>query len=116
MSLAEIRERKRERILDDVRGRLRVLGLVPPRVTPVLFGSLARGDWDGRSDVDLALLIQCPESEVSESVSALFRDPGTSRGADIVVIRNADLGRCGIRDAILSGEPLFPDEPVPEPT
>jgi predicted nucleotidyltransferase len=113
MSLAEIRHRKRERILDDVRNRLRVLGLVPPHVMPVLFGSLARGDWDGRSDVDLALLIEGPEDAISESLSALFKDPGTSRGADIVVIRNADLERCGIRDAIRSGEPLFPDDPSP---
>lgn len=115
MSLAEIRYRKRERILDHVRKRLRALGLVPPRVTPILFGSLAREDWDGRSDVDLALLIDVPEAEISKSVSALFRDPGTSRSADIVLIMKADIEKCGIRDAILSGEPLFPNDVVTSP-
>ena len=97
MSLAVIKEQKRSVILSGIRTRLVAVGLIPPRVEPVLFGSFSKGNWDGRSDIDIALVLHCPESEVSDSVTAFFEDSGTRCAVDILPISAEDLAFSGLR-------------------
>lgn len=54
-SFAQLRRRERERRIAALRQRLRdTLG--PNDCSVWLFGSLARGDWDGFSDTDLLVV------------------------------------------------------------
>ena len=65
-TFAPLRRRERERRIASLRQRLRdILG--PNDCSVWLFGSLARGDWDGFSDVDL--LVVADNQEAAEGVA-----------------------------------------------
>jgi predicted nucleotidyltransferase len=62
-TFGQLRRRERERRIEGLRERLsHTLGSMDCSVW--LFGSLARGDWDGFSDVDL--LVVAPSKEEAE--------------------------------------------------
>jgi uncharacterized protein len=69
--LAELRRRRQQRWLQDLQQRLaETLGDLPCRVW--LFGSRARGDWDGFSDTDL--LVVAEGTEVAERAADQLRN------------------------------------------
>jgi predicted nucleotidyltransferase len=68
--LEQVRHRRHERWLEDLQQRLaETLVDVPCRGW--LFGSRARGDWDGFSDTDLLVEAEC--AELAERAADLLR-------------------------------------------
>lgn len=68
--LERLRRRRQERWLGDLQQRLaQTLGDLPCRVW--LFGSRARGDWDGASDTDLLVEAEC--ADLAEQVADQLR-------------------------------------------
>jgi predicted nucleotidyltransferase len=68
--LEQLRRRRQGRWLEDLQQRLaETLGDLPCRVW--LFGSRARGDWDGFSDTDL--LVEAEGAEVAERAADQLR-------------------------------------------
>lgn len=110
--LRQVRRRVREAILGAVRGLLPDADALPARV--VLFGSLARGDWDGRSDVDLAVIFpdEAARRRGEPALTRLFGRLAEGHPLDIVALTETELARSGLREAILSGEVLR-DGPQP---
>ena len=53
-----------------------------------LFGSRARGDWDGRSDTDL--LVVADSQEVADGLADALLDAGC--GADVIALSRASWG------------------------
>lgn len=62
-TLAEIRERKLQRRLANLRNSAERLIVCCPGGSLWLFGSLARGDWDADSDVDMLAVGQLTEAK-----------------------------------------------------
>ena len=60
-AVAEIRKRKLQRRLADLRDSAARLIVCCPGSSLWLFGSLARGDWDAYSDVDMLAIAATPE-------------------------------------------------------
>jgi len=58
--LATIRARRREAVIEGLRSALRDHPPGPGVVAVLLFGSWARGDFDGLSDIDLLVLTDGP--------------------------------------------------------
>ena len=65
-TFAPLRRRERERRISSLRQHLRNT-LVPSDCSVWLFGSLARDDWDGFSDVDL--LVVAAKQDAAERVA-----------------------------------------------
>jgi predicted nucleotidyltransferase len=63
-TLAAIREQRRSERLSSLRQGVRAVAAASPQTQVWLFGSLARGDWDAYSDVDLLAIAPAkPEAE-----------------------------------------------------
>lgn len=60
-----------------------------------LFGSRARGDWDGRSDTDL--LVVADSQEVAEALVDTLLDAGC--GADVIGLSRASWGAMATSDS-----------------
>ena len=68
--LERLRQQRHERWLNDLQQRLaETLGDLPCRVW--LFGSRARGDWDGYSDTDL--LVEAESADLAERAADQLR-------------------------------------------
>ncbi|QBE68416.1 hypothetical protein SynWH8101_0826 [Synechococcus sp. WH 8101] len=70
-TVAEIRERKLQRRLADLRDSAERLVVGCPGGSLWLFGSLARGDWDAYSDVDM-LAIAATSEDAETLADAVF--------------------------------------------
>ena len=80
-SVQEIRSRLRgQRIETTLRSRIEPLLAEWPEAEVWLFGSLARGDWDARSDVDL-LAVAPDQSAADQLAEALL---GTGLADDVI--------------------------------
>ncbi|MEB3264057.1 MAG: nucleotidyltransferase domain-containing protein [Synechococcus sp.] len=84
-SLASIRERQRSVRLARLREGVAPLVNGCPGASVLLFGSLARGDWDGFSDVDL-LAIAPTEPQASQLADALV---SSGLGDDVIALSEA---------------------------
>ncbi|MEW6328772.1 MAG: nucleotidyltransferase domain-containing protein [Candidatus Micrarchaeota archaeon] len=75
----------------------------------ILFGSLARGEEDPRSDIDLLMLFECerPDIKYSEKVNAIVSSlkPHREISATLVNIDQYDKGF--IQNVLREGKPLF---------
>jgi len=91
-AVAEIREHKLQRRLADLRDSAERLVVCCPGGSLWLFGSLARGDWDAYSDVDM-LAIAATSEDAETLADAVF----THQVADDVLalsIREWEQLRC----------------------
>jgi len=82
VSLAAIRERQRSIRLAQLRQGVAPLVNASPGASVLLFGSLAQGDWDGFSDVDL-LAVAPTEAQARELADALL---ATGLGDDVIAL------------------------------
>jgi len=73
-TLAAIREQRRIERLDRLRQAVASLMSDPRQQQVWLFGSLARGDWDAYSDVDL--LAVAPDQTAAEQLADALRAAG----------------------------------------
>jgi predicted nucleotidyltransferase len=81
-SLAFIRERQRSLRIEQLREGVAPLVRASPGTRVMLFGSLARGDWDGLSDVDL-LAIAPTQEQASQLADALV---SAGLGDDVIAL------------------------------
>lgn len=81
-SLAAIREQRRSARLEALRSGAAAVASSHPGGEVWLFGSLARGDWDGYSDVDL-LAIAPSQAEADALADALL---GARLGDDVLAL------------------------------
>ena len=72
MTLADIRRRKHAERLSDLRQKAIALLADQPDGSLWLFGSWARGDWDGFSDVDV-LAVAPSQSQANSLADAVLR-------------------------------------------
>ena len=79
-SVQEIRSRLRGQRIETLRIRIEPLLAEWPEAEVWLFGSLARGDWDARSDVDL-LAVAPDQSAADQLAEALL---GTGLADDVI--------------------------------
>jgi predicted nucleotidyltransferase len=84
-SLAAIRERQRSIRLAHLRQGVAPLVGAFPEAKVLLFGSLARGDWDGCSDVDL-LAVAPSQEQASELADALL---SAGLGDDVIALSHS---------------------------
>lgn len=84
-SLASIRERQRSLRIEHLRAGVAPLVRGCPDARVLLFGSLARGDWDGLSDVDL-LAIAPTQEQACQLADALV---SAGLGDDVVALSEA---------------------------
>ncbi|MBM5806531.1 MAG: nucleotidyltransferase domain-containing protein [Cyanobacteria bacterium M_surface_10_m2_179] len=84
-SLAAIRERQRSIRLAHLRQGVAPLVGAFPNAKVLLFGSLARGDWDGCSDVDL-LAVAPSEGQASALADALLT---AGLGDDVIALTHS---------------------------
>ena len=85
-SLAAIRDRSYRLRLTGLRREIADLMRQFPAAEVWLFGSLARGDWDGFSDVDL-LAIALTASQANNLADALL---GNGIADDVIALTQAD--------------------------
>ena len=85
MSLVAIRDRQRSHRLANLRAGVAPLVSACPGASVLLFGSLARGDWDGLSDVDL-LALAPTQAQASELADALL---SAGLGDDVIALSEA---------------------------
>ena len=83
--LAAIRERQRDLRLARLRQGVGPLVSACPGARVLLFGSLARGDWDGFSDVDL-LAVAPTQAQASQLADALV---SAGLGDDVIALSSA---------------------------
>ena len=81
-SLAAIRERQRSMRLAHLRQGIAPLVSAFPEARVLLFGSFARGDWDGCSDVDM-LSVAPSQEQASELADALL---SAGLGDDVIAL------------------------------
>ena len=79
-SVQEIRQRLRGRRIETLRSSIAPLLATRPAAEVWLFGSLARGDWDARSDVDL--LAVAPDQSAADQLAELLL--GTGLADDVI--------------------------------
>ena len=79
-SVQEIRQRLRGQRIETLRSRIKPLLAGSAGAEVWLFGSLARGDWDARSDVDL-LAVAPDQSAADQLAEALL---GTGLADDVI--------------------------------
>jgi hypothetical protein len=79
-SVQEIRSRLRGQRVETLRSRIEPLLAGRAEAEVWLFGSLARGDWDARSDVDL-LAVAADQSAADQLAEALL---GTGLADDVI--------------------------------
>ena len=79
-SVQEIRQRLRKQRIESLRSTIETLLVGRAGAEVWLFGSLARGDWDARSDVDL-LAVAPDQSAADELAEALL---GAGRADDVI--------------------------------
>lgn len=79
-SVQEIRQRLRGQRIETLRSRIEPLLAGSAGAKVWLFGSLARGDWDARSDVDL-LAVAPDQSAADQLAEALL---GTGLAEDVI--------------------------------
>ena len=79
-SVQEIRQRLRYQRIESLRSRIEPLLAGRAGAEVWLFGSLARGDWDARSDVDL-LAVAPDQSAADQLADALL---GTGLADDVI--------------------------------
>ena len=84
-SLAAIRERQRSIRLAHLRQGVAPLVGAFPDAKVLLFGSLARGDWDGCSDVDL-LAVAPSQEQAFELADALL---SAGLGDDVIALSHS---------------------------
>lgn len=84
-TLAAIRERQRSIRLAQLREGITPLLRACPGASVLLFGSLARGDWDGFSDVDL-LALAPSQTQASQLADALL---SAGLGDDVIALSEA---------------------------
>jgi predicted nucleotidyltransferase len=84
-NLAAIRERQRTIRLARLRQGVAPLVSACPGACVLLFGSLARGDWDGCSDVDL-LAVAPTQAQASQLADALV---SAGLGDDVIALSSA---------------------------
>lgn len=85
ISLASIRERQRSIRLAHLREGVAPLVRACPGSRVLLFGSMARGDWDGFSDVDL-LAVAPTQGQASQLADALV---SAGLGDDVLALSEA---------------------------
>jgi predicted nucleotidyltransferase len=73
-SVQEIRSRLRGQRIETLRSRIEPLLAEWPEAEVWLFGSLARGDWDARSDVDL--LAVAPDQSAADQLAEALLETG----------------------------------------
>jgi predicted nucleotidyltransferase len=81
-SVQEIRQRLRGQRIETLRSRIEPLLAEWPEAEVWLFGSLAPGDWDARSDVDL-LAVAPDQSAADQLADALL---GTGLADDVIAL------------------------------
>ena len=81
-SVQEIRQRLRGQRIETLRSRIEPLLAGRAGAEVWLFGSLARGDWDARSDVDL-LAVAPDQSAADQLADALL---GTGLADDVIAL------------------------------
>jgi hypothetical protein len=81
-SVQEIRQRLRGQRIEGLRSRIEPLLTGRAGAEVWLFGSLARGDWDARSDVDL-LAVAPDQSAADQLADALL---GTGLADDVIAL------------------------------
>jgi predicted nucleotidyltransferase len=84
-SVQEIRQRLRGQRIVALRSSLEPLLVGRAGAEVWLFGSRARGDWDGRSDTDL--LVVADSQEVADGLADALLDAGC--GADVIALSRA---------------------------
>lgn len=84
-TLAAIRDRQRSARLAQLREGIAPHVRACPGARVLLFGSLARGDWDGLSDVDL-LAIAATQTQASHLADALL---AAGLGDDVIALSEA---------------------------
>lgn len=97
-TLAAIRERQRSARLVQLREGIAPLIRACPGASVLLFGSLARGDWDGFSDVDL-LAIASTQAQASHLAEALL---SAGLADDVIALSEARW-----RELQASGDPYW---------
>lgn len=81
-TVAAIRERRRQQRIDQLCHASAALLQDPVGEEVWLFGSLARGDWDARSDVDL--LAVAPDQAAAERLADFLLEAGL--GDDVIAL------------------------------
>jgi predicted nucleotidyltransferase len=99
-TLAAIRERKRDAKLAQLRLGARAVVVAHPGSEVWLFGSLARGDWDAYSDVDLLAI--APSKPAADALADALLSAGR---ADDVVALSHERGRSSKAVATPTGAP-----------
>ena len=94
-SVQEIRQRLRDQRIETLRSRIEPLLAGRTGAEVWLFGSLARGDWDARSDVDL--LAVAPDQSAADQLADVLLESGL---ADDVIGLSQGRWRGICRDAI----------------
>lgn len=79
-SVQDIRQRLRGQRIEALRSSIAPLLAGRPAAEVWLFGSLARGDWDARSDVDL--LAVAPDQSAADQLAELLL--GTGLADDVI--------------------------------
>jgi len=79
-SVQEIRQRLRDQRIESLRSRIEPLLAGRAGAEVWLFGSLARGDWDARSDVDL--LAVAPDQNAADQLADVLL--GTGLADDVI--------------------------------
>jgi tRNA nucleotidyltransferase (CCA-adding enzyme) len=81
-SVQEIRQRLRDQRIESLRNRIEPLLAGRTGAEVCLFGSLGRGDWDARSDVDL--LAVAPDQSAADQLADVLL--GTGLADDVIAL------------------------------